>query len=305
VRRSGETRRRGDVVSKSRYVHVLARCCLVAMILAGSSPSVFAQSSWVAATATGNATLSQTWDTAANWNPASVPNAAGATVIFSGTWNQGTNNVSLLGSSTTSIGSITMTNIGTGTTATTGKFNLNATSGSATLKLDSGAASQPVINYTTGGQFDNFLNVVLAGTQGYEKTGSGVVQVSGYNNSYTGTTKITSGGVRFIRNANLGDPAAAGPIPTTLRSISSTSVAHPQARSRPSRRVAPTDRSRSSRTPASGPPSRGARRSRSRSRAATSSSSQSRRLPHSGGVAAVSFCVWAVRRRFLADRAIA
>lgn len=182
------------------------------MILAGGLPHVFAQSTWVAATATGNTTLSQTWNTGANWNPASVPNAAGATVIFSGTWNQGTNNVSLLASSTTTIGSITMTNIGTGTTATTGKFNLNATSGSATLKLDSGAASQPVVNYTTGGQFDNFLNVVLAGTQGYEKTGSGVVQVSGYNNSYTGTTKITSGGVRFIRNANLGDPAAAGPI---------------------------------------------------------------------------------------------
>lgn len=216
MRRSVEHQRRANTVSNdvslSSYLPVLARRCLVAVILGGCSANVLAQSTWVAATATGNATLSQTWDTAPNWNPASVPNAAGATVIFSGTWNQGTNNVSLLGSSTTTIGSITMTNIGTGTTATTGKFNLNATSGSATLKLDSGSASQPVINYTTGGQFDNFLNVVLAGTQGYEKTGSGVVQVSGYNNSYTGTTRITSGGVRFIRNANLGDPTAAGPI---------------------------------------------------------------------------------------------
>jgi autotransporter-associated beta strand protein len=193
-------------------LNALVTRCLIAVLLAGGACDGFAQSTWVAATATGAATVTQTWDTAGNWNPASVPNAAGAAVIFSGTWNQGTNNVNLLGSSTTTIGSITMTNVGTGTTATTGKFNLGATSGSATLKLDSGAATQPIINYTTGGQFDNFMNVVLAGTQGYEKTGAGIVQVSGYNNSYTGTTKITSGGVRFIRNANLGDATAAGPI---------------------------------------------------------------------------------------------
>jgi autotransporter-associated beta strand protein len=156
--------------------------------------------------------VTRTWGDSANWNPASVPGAAGASVIFSGTWNQGTNNVALLGSATTTIGSITMTNIGTGTTATTGVFNLQATAGTATLKLDSGGATQPVINYTTGGQFSNFINVVLAGSQGYEKTGAGVAQVSGFNNTYTGTTKITAGGVRFIRNANLGDPTSAGPI---------------------------------------------------------------------------------------------
>jgi autotransporter-associated beta strand protein len=156
--------------------------------------------------------VTRTWGDSANWNPESVPGAAGASVIFSGTWNQGTNNVALLGSATTTIGSITMTNIGTGTTATTGVFNLQATAGTATLKLDSGGATQPVINYTTGGQFSNFINVVLAGSQGYEKTGAGVAQVSGFNNTYTGTTKITAGGVRFIRNANLGDPTSAGPI---------------------------------------------------------------------------------------------
>jgi fibronectin-binding autotransporter adhesin len=141
-----------------------------------------------------------------------VPGAAGASVIFSGTWNQGTNNVALLGSATTTIGSITMTNTGTGSTATSGKFNLSATSGTATLKLDSATSSKPVINYTTGGQFDNFMNVVLTGSQGYDKTGAGIVQVSGFNNTYTGTTMITAGGVRFIRNANLGDPTSAGPI---------------------------------------------------------------------------------------------
>ena len=198
-------------MSKSRYVQVLARCCLAAIILAGSSQHVFAQSTWVAATAT-TGTLTQTWNTSSNWSPASVPNAVGASVSFSGTWNQGVNNIQLLGSATTTIGSITMTNIGTGTTATTGKFNLTATTGTATLKLDTGSATQPSINYTTGASSDNFLNVVLTGTQGYEKTGAGTIQVSGYNNTYTGTTKITAGGVRFIRNANLGDPSTAGPI---------------------------------------------------------------------------------------------
>ncbi|MFM7243578.1 MAG: beta strand repeat-containing protein [Planctomycetaceae bacterium] len=185
---------------------------LVASCVAMACSAAMAQSTWVATTATGNATLTQSWSTSANWNPASVPDAVGATVIFSGTWNQGTNTIQLPGSATTTIGSITMTNIGTGTTATTGKFNLAATAGTATLKLDTGAATQPSINYTTGGQFDNFLNVVLSGTQGYEKAGAGIIQVSGFNNTYTGTTKITAGGVRFIRNANLGDPSTAGPI---------------------------------------------------------------------------------------------
>ena len=133
-------------------------------------------------------------------------------MVFSGTWNQGTNNIQLPGSATTTIGSITMTNIGTGNTATTGKFNLAATAGTATLRLDTGAATQPLINYTTGGTFDNFLNVVLAGSQGYEKTGAGVIQVSGFTNTYTGTTKITGGGVRFKTNANLGDATTGGPV---------------------------------------------------------------------------------------------
>jgi len=185
---------------------------LLGLCLAAAGPSAKAQSTWVAATATGNTTLTQAWATSSNWNPASVPDAVGAAVVFSGTWNQGTNNIQLPGSATTTIGSITMTNIGTGTTATTGKFNLAATAGTATLKLDTGAASQPVINYTTGGQFDNFLNVVLTGTQGYEKTGAGVIQVSGFTNTYTGTTKVTGGGVRFKTNANLGDAALAGPV---------------------------------------------------------------------------------------------
>ena len=184
---------------------------LIAFCLAAACSSALAQSTWVAATAT-TGTLTQTWNTSSNWSPASVPNAVGASVSFSGTWNQGVNNIQLLGSATTTIGSITMTNIGTGTTATTGKFNLTATTGTATLKLDTGSATQPSINYTTGASSDNFLNVVLTGTQGYEKTGAGTIQVSGYNNTYTGTTKITAGGVRFIRNANLGDPSTAGPI---------------------------------------------------------------------------------------------
>lgn len=199
----------GALVGRSRWA-MLAACAVLWGCAA--STSALAQSTWVAATATGAATLTQTWNTSSNWSPASVPNAAGASVIFSGTWNQGVNNIQLLGSATTTIGSITMTNIGTGTTATTGKFNLTATTGTATLKLDTGSATQPSINYTTGGQFDNFLNVVLTGTQGYEKTGAGIIQVSGFNNTYTGTTKITAGGVRFIRNANLGDPSTAGPI---------------------------------------------------------------------------------------------
>jgi len=211
--------RRGDArpfpmrsCGQSAWLSLVIRCCWGATLLIAGVSSATAQSTWIGAGATASATVTRTWGDSANWNPASVPSAAGASVIFSGTWNQGTNNVALLGSATTTIGSITMTNIGTGTTATSGKFNLSATSGTATLKLDSGGANQPVINYTTGGQFDNFVNVVLAGSQGYEKTGSGVAQVSGFNNIYTGTTKITAGGVRFIRNANLGDPTSAGPI---------------------------------------------------------------------------------------------
>jgi hypothetical protein len=150
------TRSRGQ----SAWLSLVIRCCWGATLLVAGVSSATAQSTWIGAGATASATVTRTWGDSANWNPASVPGAAGASVIFSGTWNQGTNNVALLGSATTTIGSITMTNTGTPSPATTGKFNLSATSGTATLKLDSGGANQPVINYTTGGQFDNFINVI-------------------------------------------------------------------------------------------------------------------------------------------------
>ena len=157
-----------------------------------------------AQTWTGNvassANLTVNWNDPANWTPATVPNAAGATVTFSRDFLSAFATNVDLGGGTFTIGTLNMTDTATGTA---GKLNFQT----GTLLLDTGSAAKPVINYTTGGQFDNFMNVTLAGSNGFEKTGGGTVQVSGRNHSYTGVTKITGGGLRIDRNGSLGDGA--------------------------------------------------------------------------------------------------
>jgi fibronectin-binding autotransporter adhesin len=191
-----------QTMTRSITNHRLLVFALSAVIATMSVSSMAQTASWIAPVATASGTVTNQWNTTSNWSTGSVPNSAGATVTFSGSYATGVNNVQLLGSATTTIGTLNMTSL-----SVNGKLNFSATSGTAFLRLDSGSATQPVINYTNGSQFDNFMNVQLTGTQGFEKTGAGVIQL-GVTNSYTGTTRITAGGVRFGSNSQLGDPSA-------------------------------------------------------------------------------------------------
>lgn len=147
------------------------------------------------------------WGTPATWSNNAVPNAPGTVVNFIADFGATASAVNIEAGSNYTVGIINMTDSGGGNA---GKFNFLSGAG-GTLTLDNGAA-KPVINFTTGGQFDNFINVILAGTNGFEKTGGGIAQISGAVNTYTGTTKITGGGLRIIRNNNLGSASAGGAI---------------------------------------------------------------------------------------------
>jgi autotransporter-associated beta strand protein len=161
-----------------------------------AASSVVAQTTW-------NGTVSATnnWNDPALWTGGVVPNSAGASVLFNKDFLPSPANPTVvdLGGSTITVGRITMTD---SVTSTAGRFNL----ANGTLVLDN-AGSKPVFNYTTGSMFDGFVNVTLAGTQGFEKTGAGTIQIGkAYNSTgYTGVTKITQGGVRIDGNGALGD----------------------------------------------------------------------------------------------------
>ena len=140
------------------------------------------------------------WSNTTSWSNGTVPNAAGAIVTFQGDFGATGSGVNIGTGENFTVGVINMTDTATGSA---GKFNIGSGAG-GTLTLDNGA-SVPVINYTTGGQFDNFINVILAGTNGLQKTGGGVAQLRGFDNTYTGTTVISAGGLRIDRNLSLGN----------------------------------------------------------------------------------------------------
>ncbi len=141
------------------------------------------------------------WTNTGSWSNGILPNSAGSIANFIADFGSTASGINI-GTDNITVGQITMTDTAT---ATAGRFNIVSSAGGI-LTLDNGA-TVPVLNYTTGGQFDNFINAVVGGTNGLQKTGAGVVQLRGYNNTYTGTTIITAGALRIDRNLSLGDAA--------------------------------------------------------------------------------------------------
>jgi fibronectin-binding autotransporter adhesin len=181
---------------KTRHITLFSStACLLVLSIPNS---IAANGSWTNAS-DGN------WSAAGNWT-GGVPNASGETATFSQNWTGQTITVD----GTYSIGSILASD-------STGGGGLLLSGG--TLTLDNGIGSKPVIQTNAGftepggtSPFNNPLRItsVLAGNNGFEKTGPGYLSLEAAN-TFTGSVKLTapsSGGGSFLRlthDNNLGN----------------------------------------------------------------------------------------------------
>ena len=134
-----------------------------------------------------NASTNSTWSTAANWSGSTVAVGAGATADFSTlditaarTVNLGTN---------ITIGTIVF---GDATTPSNNWTLANGTGGPWALTLATGTGS-PVINVVNQ---TTTISAGLAGSQGFTKTGTGVLTLTGAN-TVTGGINLSAGTLNF------------------------------------------------------------------------------------------------------------
>jgi len=181
---------------KPRSFSFLPAACFLAL---GMAQSHAASDSW-------SATVDGNWSDAAKWTGGSVPNGSTQTATFSQNWTGQT--VTVDGNYT--VGSI----LAADTTAGGGGLLLSG----GTLTLDNGV-NKPVIQTDAGfnepggtAPFNNPLRItsVLAGSNGFEKTGAGYLSLEA-ENTFTGNVKLTgTSGGSFLRLTNDNNLGAAG-----------------------------------------------------------------------------------------------
>ncbi len=135
---------------------------------------------------------SANWGTAGSWNPAAAPGGAGQTADFSAINITANRTVTL--ESARIIGSLTFND-----TSGSESWTL-ASSGGSTLTLDSGSAASPSVAVNNSVT----ISASLAGTNGFNKTGSGVLTLSGSNAYLSGSVKISQGTVNVGNTYGLG-----------------------------------------------------------------------------------------------------
>jgi autotransporter-associated beta strand protein len=164
-------------------------------VLAGLSTLVQAET-WVPTTGDGS------WGDTANWSPASVPNAVGASATFDSP--TGTRTATLGDTNSYTVGSLNLTNNSASTT--TIRNNSTATRGAATLHFDA-AGSGPVV-ITAGGTgtnqhlitadmvFDDTVNVNITTNGG--NASAGMLSLTG---DITGPGGLTKDGIGLMTMA--------------------------------------------------------------------------------------------------------
>ena len=161
---------------------------VIAILVSQVAATASAQSTWLPTSGT------TAWLTGTAWSNGSIPNATGAVAVFP-----------TAGVEATVLSS----------TVTTGTINYSAASGNLVLRGTNGlttdvitlatASGSPTINVNGSAQL--YFYTDLAGTQGYTKTGSGVL-IFRYNTdnlTYTGTTNLGGGSVQINQDGSLGD----------------------------------------------------------------------------------------------------
>lgn len=161
---------------------------LVAAVVSHAAVSAQAQSTWLPTSGT------VAWLTGTAWSNGSIPNSTGALAVFP----TAGPNASVL-SSTVTTGTISYT-------AASGNLVLSGSNGVTTDVITLATASgSPTINVNGSAQL--YFYTDLAGTQGYTKTGSGVL-IFRYNTdnlTYTGTTNLGGGTVQINQDGSLGN----------------------------------------------------------------------------------------------------
>ncbi len=185
-------------------------CAVVVVCLAVASPNAHAQSTWLPTSGTFS------WLSSGSWSSGSVPNATGATAVFT------------TGGVGASIPNATIT---TGTIRTTNASGNVVIGDTATttdvLNLDVSVGT-PTIDVGTGGQLYMYANVT--GSQGFTKTGAGILafRYNPHDMAYTGTVVLNQGTLIANQDGSLGNTS--NPISVTgnstlqLQSGSSTGV---------------------------------------------------------------------------------
>lgn len=166
-----------------RLIHSIGLATI--LVIAGVLSSTARAEDWIGATG-------DEWNASANWNPATVPNAIGATATFpaAATVN--------LTSFTATVGTITASQA-------SGSVVLGATTTSddiISLQASSGTPTIAVSN--VGGTIFMYAN--LDGTQGLTKTGSGkfTFRFNGADQTYSGPITISSGIFGINQDSSLG-----------------------------------------------------------------------------------------------------
>ncbi len=135
---------------------------------------------------------SGSWTSSGNWLGSQPANGAGYIATFEAA---DSSTIQTTLNSARTIGGITVT----GVTSTTNRIILT---GANILTLQ--GSSTPVFNIggTADAGLDLNTNIVLAGTQGFEKTGSGLLTITGANHTFTGEVVLTQGAIRsYVANA--------------------------------------------------------------------------------------------------------
>jgi fibronectin-binding autotransporter adhesin len=159
-------------------------------LVALQAGSVFAQSG----TWTVNGT--QSWPVTTNWTGGVVAGGTDATATFA---NTATATVSLPNN-------VVLGNLSTGSSRVTLRSGTETTNSLLTNEhIEFAKTAAPAPTITNTGRLDMF--VVIAGTQGFTKSGGGQLWIN-RPNTYAGVTTITAGDVRLAQNNGLGDSSA-------------------------------------------------------------------------------------------------
>lgn len=164
------------------------RLIAIALIgcLIGAGSVAQAQTTWIGASG-------GQWNSASNWNPATVPNATGASALFTGT---GQVNLTSFNATTG-----TLTYGGTGGGLVVG--DATTTDDVLTLAVASGS---PTVT-ATNSNATIFMYANVEGTQGITKTGAGkfTFRFNGNDQTYTGPITISGGVFGINQDLSLGN----------------------------------------------------------------------------------------------------